>query len=219
MIPPEHILLTTRNPLTGAQSGRVGVQHSARYADLEEVVWEVRALREGGFSISPAISHLTQNGYQQWAASRPDGKPPHRLAFTLAEARQILAQWADADDRPFVMMRYWWQKAEVNPAALAAPYRVVEHAPTHYVALDNTPARHVAMLYPGTALALPTGSPVIGAAVRHSPSGDGSSFTGWVVEGDGGYTDPLPRKPDALAQLRLLADTVTARYDVRQQAP
>ncbi|MFD9205916.1 hypothetical protein ACFVZM_06500 [Streptomyces sioyaensis] len=48
---------------------------------------------------------------------------------------------------------------------------------------------------------------------------DGAAFSGWVVEGNGGYSDGIPRKPDAMKELKYVvaghfkrpaADTVKA---------
>ncbi|MCX4682063.1 hypothetical protein OG413_43565 [Streptomyces sp. NBC_01433] len=208
----EYIKLTRKNPITGRS--RRG-QRDIQYAVVDEVVFRITHFHSGPqpVLIEFADEHLTAAGLRVWSSSwhrrfhRTDSLDAARTwmaeFFRSQESAELLAHDEQAVET--------WQMLDVGSARVPAPYRIVELHHDHYLAVANDPRP---LLWSHTNLAWEDGtprvggSPVLAEANRHSPSLDGAVYTGWIVSADGGrsYSDPIPRKVDALAYLRVIAD-------------
>ncbi|MER5985579.1 hypothetical protein [Streptomyces sp. NPDC001787] len=208
----KYIKLTRKNPITGRS--RRG-QRDIQYAVVDEVVFRVTHFHSGPqpIRIEFADEHLTAAGLQAWSHSwyrhshSTDSFDAARTwmaeIFRSQESAELLAHYEQAVET--------WQMLDVDSARLSAPYRIVELHHDHYLAVANDP-RPLLWLHSNLAWEDATprvgGSPILAEANRHSPSLDGAVYTGWIVSSDGGrsYSDAIPRKADALAYLRVIAD-------------
>ncbi|MFF9074490.1 hypothetical protein ACF1A9_19635 [Streptomyces sp. NPDC014872] len=218
----EHIKFTRKNPITG-RSHRG--QRDIQYAAVDEVVLRVTHFHSGPqpVRIEFADEHLSAAGLQKWSHSwyrHTHGTDSFDTArtwmaeyFRSQESAELLAHYEQAVET--------WQMLDVDSAKVPAPYRIVELHHDHYLAVANNPRP---LLWQHSNLAWEDRTPRVGGtsilaeANRHSPSRDGADYTGWIVSSDGGrsYSDPISRKPDALAYLRVIADqNVPAAKDNR----
>lgn len=79
---------------------------------------------------------------------------------------------------------------------------------------DQFPGFRVVQLHPGLYVLVNPKGMEVGEAQRFYRS-QGAAFSGWVVKGMGGYSDPIPNKDEALRELRMLPDDL--RHDPYSQ--
>lgn len=206
---PEDITFTRIHPITRENYWRKsGADRTVRFADVEEVVWMVAPLPLGnGYVIKPVTHHLTHNGMKKFISEIPREATLH--ASSLNGARTVLADWCTEDNRVFLEMRHAWQCAEVDPEVLAAPYRIARYSDRRYLALRNDPRGYVWMLESVAGPPVPCGSAIIAEAERFARA-DGATFSGWIVSAGHQYSEPIPRKQDALKNLEWTAQEETA---------
>ncbi|MBC7272251.1 hypothetical protein ACF09G_36325 [Streptomyces albogriseolus] len=208
----EHIKLTRRNPITGRS--RRGVR-DIQYAAVNDVVFRLTHFHSGfqPVRIELADEHLTAAGLHAWRHSWYSNLIGNMSTFD--EAREWMAEGFRSQESAELLAHHeqaveTWQMLDVDPARLAAPFRVVELTSDHYLAVANDPRP---LLWQQDNLAWEDGTPRLGGssvlaeASRHSPSLDGADYTGWIISSEGGrcYSDIIERKSVAMACLRTTA--------------
>lgn len=214
----EHITLTRRNPIT--HRSRPGLR-DIQYAAVNDVVVRLTHFHSGPqpVRIELADEHLTAAGLHAWQHSWYNNLIGDMS--TLDEAREWLASVFRSQESAELLAHHeqaveTWQMLEVDPARLAASYRVVKLHADHYLAVANDPRP---FLWAHSVLAWEDGTPRLGGssvlaeANRHSLSADCGDYTGWIVSSEGGrsYSDVIERKSAALACLRATAEENLAK--------